>query len=119
MGVGIIFSGNHWCFENYKYVPKIIDPLKLPQSPQAPLQQPIQVQDALPPPQIPDISLEIPQVGHCTIASKTRSGKSYQKLKDEEICHIPLLSVSPRRSLSTSSDSSVSLSLSCSSFFYF
>ena len=87
--------------KNYKYVPKIID---LSQSPQAPLQQPRQAQETL-------RTIEIPQIGHCTIASKTRSGKSYKKLKDE-----PLLGVSQRRRLSTSSDSSVSLSLSCSSY---
>ena len=92
--------------KNYKYVPKIID---LSQSPQAPLQQPRQAQETL-------RTIEIPQIGHCTIASKTRSGKSYKKLKDEEICQLPLLGVSQRRRLSTSSDSSVSLSLSCSSY---
>ena len=92
--------------KNYKYVPKIID---LSQSPQAPLEQPRQAQETL-------RTIEIPQIGHCTIASKTRSGKSYKKLKNEEICQLPLLGVSQRRRLSTSSDSSVSLSLSCSSY---
>ena len=93
-------------FKNYKYLPKIID---FPQSPQAPLQQPRQAQETL-------RTIEIPQIGHCTIASKTRSGKSYKKLKNEEICQLPLLGVSQERRLSTSSDSSVSLSLSCSSY---
>ena len=92
--------------KNYKYVPKIID---LSQSPQAPLEQPRQAQETL-------RTIEIPQIGHCTIASKTRSGKSYKKLKNEEICQLPLLEVSQERRLSTSSDSSVSLSLSCSSY---
>ena len=92
--------------KNYKYVPKIID---LSQSPQAPLEQPRQAQETL-------RTIEIPQIGHCTIASKTRSGKSYKKLKNEEICQLPLLGVSQERRLSTSSDSSVSLSLSCSSY---
>ena len=92
--------------KNYKYVPKIID---LSQSPQAPLEQPRQAQETL-------RAVEIPQIGHCTIASKTRSGKSYKKLKNEEICQLPLLEVSQERRLSTSSDSSVSLSLSCSSY---
>ena len=104
--------------KNYKYVPKIIDlsqspqaPLEQPrpQSPQAPLEQPRQAQETL-------RTIEIPQIGHCTIASKTRSGKSYKKLKNEEICQLPLLGVSQERRLSTSSDSSVSLSLSCSSY---
>ena len=113
----LFFVGIIGALKNYKYVPEIIDPLKLSQSPQAPLQQPIHAQEAFLP-QIPDISVEIPQIEHCTIASKTRSGKSYKKLKDEEmkICQLPLR---PRRSLSTSSDSSVSLSsvsLSCSSY---
>ena len=52
--------------KNYKYVPEIIDPLKLSQAQeasQAPLQQPIHAPDALlpnlPSPQIPDIPVEI------------------------------------------------------------
>ena len=106
----LFFVGIIGALKNYKNVPEIIDPPKLSQSPQAPLQQPIHAQEAFLP-QIPDISVEIPQIEHCTIASKTRSGKSYKKLKDEEV---KLLSLRPRRS--SSSDSSVSLSLSSSSY---
>ena len=108
----LFFVGIIGALKNYKNVPEIIDPPKLSQSPQAPLQQPIQAQETL-------RAVEIPQIGHCTIASKTRSGKSYKKLKDEEvkICQLPLLSLRPRRSLSSSSDSSVSLSLSFSSYY--
>ena len=113
----LFFVGIIGALKNYKNVPEIIDPPKLSQSPQAPLKQPIHAQEGFLP-QIPDNSVEIPQIEHCTIASKTRSGKSYKKLKDEEvkICQLPLLSLRPRRSLSSSSDSSVSLSLSCSSY---
>ena len=106
----LFFVGIIGALKNYKNVPEIIDPPKLSQSPQAPLKQPIHAQEGFLP-QIPDISVEIPQIEHCTIASKTRSGKSYKKLKDEEV---KLLSLRPRRS--SSSDSSVSLSLSCSSY---
>ena len=107
----LFFVGIIGALKNYKNVPEIIDPPKLSQSPQAPLKQPIHAQEGFLP-QIPDNSVEIPQIEHCTIASKTRSGKSYKKLKDEEV---KLLSLRPRRS--SSSDSSVSLSLSCSSYY--
>ena len=111
----LFFVGIIGALKNYKNVPEIIDPLKLSQSPQAPLQEPIHAQEGFLP-QIPDISVEIPQIEHCTIASKTRSGKSYKKDEEVKICQLPLLSLRPRRSLSSSSDSSVSLSLSCSSY---
>ena len=111
----LFFVGIIGALKNYKNVPEIIDPPKLSQSPQVPLKQPIHAQEGFLP-QIPDNSVEIPQIEHCTIASKTRSGKSYKKLKNEEICQLPLLEVSQERRLSTSSDSSVSLSLSCSSY---
>ena len=106
----LFFVGIIGALKNYKNVPEIIDPPKLSQSPQVPLKQPIHAQEGFLP-QIPDNSVEIPQIEHCTIASKTRSGKSYKKLKDEEV---KLLSLRPRRS--SSSDSSVSLSLSSSSY---